>query len=343
MHFYTLKAKLQSSNMAKTKKIDKEYCLTDSTVNCYGFRLLTSGYQRAMYESNPIGYYMHYRDEGVVVRWEDFRIEGDKVFAKPVINLSNKRGEQTVDEVENGFLNGASVGHIVALEYSEDPKMMIPGQTGPTITKWYNRECSLVDVPGNMSSLCLFDKDGNEIKLADFQIKKITMEKLSLSAEQLAKLNLKATSTQTEVDNVIADLSAKAAKADQLEKDLNTANSAKETAETQLADYTKKSNEKQVADMLSAAVTSKKITVEVSNKLKAQFEGKPELLKDLLDAMPVYTGIVHELNAKKTDDSTAKMTYSELDKAGKLEDLKANNPELFKQKFKEAFGKDYKD
>ena len=87
----------------KIKRIDKEYVLSDSTVNDLGFRLLTSGYQMPEYEKNPIGYYMHNRDEGVLVRWEGINIKGDDICATPCINLSNPRGEQTVDEIESGF------------------------------------------------------------------------------------------------------------------------------------------------------------------------------------------------------------------------------------------------
>ena len=71
----------------KLKKIDKEFLLTDNSVNTYGFRLLTEGYQLNEYKKNPIGYNMHLRDAGVLVKWEDFRTEGDAVYAKPVINL----------------------------------------------------------------------------------------------------------------------------------------------------------------------------------------------------------------------------------------------------------------
>jgi hypothetical protein len=56
------------------------------------------------FQKNPIGYYMHLRDkQGVLVKWEDLRMDGDKVFGKPCINLSHPRGERTVDEVESGF------------------------------------------------------------------------------------------------------------------------------------------------------------------------------------------------------------------------------------------------
>ena len=65
------------------------------------------------FAKNPIGFYMHERDNGVLVRWEDLRIEGDKVLGKPCINLSNTRGQQTIDEIGTGFLNAASFGQFV--------------------------------------------------------------------------------------------------------------------------------------------------------------------------------------------------------------------------------------
>src|SRR4051812_41115719 len=152
----------------KYKKIERQYVLSDSSINEYGFRLLTSGYQLEAFQKNPIGYYMHRREDGIVLKWDDLRIEDDKIIGTPVINLSNGRGEQTCDEAENGFLNAASVGHIVVLEYSTDPAEMLPGQTGPTITKWYNKECSLVDIPGNCNALTkLYDAQENEINLVD--------------------------------------------------------------------------------------------------------------------------------------------------------------------------------
>src|SRR4051812_37015526 len=152
----------------KFKKTDRQYVLSDSSVNEYGFRLLTSGYQLTTFQKNPIGYYMHRREDGIALKWDDLHIEDDTITGVPVINLSNARGEQTCDEAENGFLNAASMGHIVVVEYSTDPELMLPGQTGPTITKWYNKECSLVDIPGNCNALTkLYDAQENELNLLD--------------------------------------------------------------------------------------------------------------------------------------------------------------------------------
>jgi hypothetical protein len=159
----------------KFKKIDKEFCITDSSVNVYKYRCLTEGLQLDEVQKNPIGYYLHGteeypRESGVLVRWEDFRKDGDKILAKPCINLSHPRGKRTVDEIEIGFLNAASVGKIVVLEASDDPQLKVFGQDKPTIVKWFPREISLVDIPGNYNALAnLYDKDNNELNLSDLR------------------------------------------------------------------------------------------------------------------------------------------------------------------------------
>lgn len=331
--------------MAKTKKIDRDFLLTDSSVNCYGFRLLTSGYLIDEYKKNAIGYHMHDRSEGVVVKWEDMRIDGDSVYGKPVINLSNKRGQQTVDEVQDGFLNGASVGHIVALEWSEEPAMMLPGQTGPTITKWYNRECSLCDVPGNMNALALYDKEGHVINLADFKTKTsiINMKQIILTAAQLALLQLKDDSEATVVDTTIKDLAAKAAKVDTLTTQLAAVTTEKDKAVKDLADFKKVTVTKEVNDLVDAAVTATQCTKEAGEQFKALFAEKPTELKALLATMKPYQSITGELSAGAADNSVEvseliKLSGEDLFKQGKFDRLKELSAAHFKVKYKEYFG-----
>jgi len=143
------------------KKINKEFPITDSSVNSYGYRLLTEGFQIDRFNP-PIGYFMHERDNGVAVRWSDFRIQGDKVFATPTVNVL--KFPDLADQIEQGFYNSASVGHIIALEWTDAKDMMLPGQTGITVTKWFCRECSIVDIPGNFNAVAdIFDKDDNSL------------------------------------------------------------------------------------------------------------------------------------------------------------------------------------
>jgi hypothetical protein len=331
----------------KFKKIDKPYKLTDDSVNCYGFRLLTAGYLIDEYKKNPIGYNMHLRDNGVVVRWEDFEIKGDAVWAKPVINLSNARGQQTVDEIENGFLNAASLGHFVVLETSDDPALKMPNQTGPTVTKWFNRECSLVDIPGNFNSLKLYDKDDNEINLSDFSKQNFSsMKQIFLTAEQIGKLNLKAeTADAAAVDAAFNNLLAEAAKVPQLLQDLAAAKIEKKTAEDALSTLKESIENKAVEELIAKGVDEKKFTVQVGNQLKDDYAGNSTGLKALVDAMPVYAGIVKSLENAASNDRLADLmakTWDELDKEGSLEELKALDLEGLKAKYKERFGKDWK-
>lgn len=330
--------------LAKFKKIDKEYLLTDDSVNCYGFRLLTSGYLIDEYKKNPIGYHMHDRPLGVVVRWEDLRVDGDKVYGKPVINLSHPRAQQTIDEIENGFLNAASVGHIVVLEYSTDENEYIPNQTGPTVKKWYNRECSLVDIPGNynalsQSALDLFDENGNAINLADFTKPKPKpkeeMKQLFLTAAMLSALNLTAESNEEAANKAFSDLLDKAKKVDDLEA---TIQNLKADAEAVKANTAKE----KVTALLAKALDENRITKELSAKLGADYSVNPEGLEMILSAMPVYVPLKEKLKAEGTAEEIFTKSWDEIYEAGKAEDLKAKDPELFKAKFKEKFGVDPK-
>jgi hypothetical protein len=335
------------------KKIDKPYCLSDDSVNVYGFRLLTSGYQIEEYRKNPIGYYMHDRSCGVVVKWEDLTIQGEKVYGTPVINMAHERGQQTVDEVEGGFLNAASVGHIVVLEYSDEPAMKLPGQSGPTITKWYNRECSLVDVPGNNNALTdLYDMGGNSLKLSDLCAKSTTdltngnMKQLTLtlSAGLYAALGLAATATPADVEAKLPDLVAKANRADQLEIDKVTLAAERDAAQLKYDTLVNTTVKTQVADLLAKALADKKVTVEVKNRLASDYATNPEGLKLLLDGMAVYTPLTAALKAD--DEAKAKQyagkKWDDLFEAGLTDALKADCPQLYKELYKAEYGNEPK-
>jgi hypothetical protein len=313
--------------MSKFKKIDKEFLLTDSTVNSYGFRLLSEGYQLAEFKKNPIGYHMHDRNAGVLVKWEDLRVDGDAVYGKPVINLSHARSQQTIDEIENGFLNAASVGHIVCLELSNDESMKLPNQKGPTVTRWFNRECSLVDIPGNFNALTLFDENENAINLADFTTQyKPEMKQVIFTASMLAAMKLSADTENTVIEQSFNDLVAKAAKADSLETELN--------------DLKATTTKDKVVGILADGLKAGKLTKELSDKLAADYATNPDGLKDLVDAMPAYKSVTEQISdkQKKQVEDLSAVSWDELFRTDKLEDLKANNPELYKVKFKEEFG-----
>ncbi len=315
--------------------------LSDSTVNEYGFRLLTSGYQLDSFQKNPIGYYMHRREDGIVLKWEDLVVADDKVLGTPVINLSNGRGVQTCDEAENGFLNAASVGHIVVLEYSTDPEQMMPGQTGPTITKWYNKECSLVDIPGNCNALTrLYDAQENEINLVDLGSNKPDLKAMTLNVvKELGSILQLAEDADEQI--LIGEVSNLAGKAVSLEIENKTLRNDKHALQEQIEELKKAQNRFEITALLDRALEDKKVTVELRNKLAVDYAANPEGLTALLAAMPSYRSISEHLKIKQQDKAEVPWQWDDYEKndpAGKkLKELRANDPvkyrELFEQKF----------
>lgn len=342
----------------KFKKIDREFLLTDDSVNVYGFRLLTSGLQLSEVQANPIGYRMHKRENGVAVRWSDFRTAGDKVYAKPTINLANPLGQQTADEVENGFLNAASVGGIVVLDISEAPDLMLAGQNGPTITKWYPKEISLVDLPGNRNALApsLYDSDGNEINLTDFI--QSTLRKIDFShggtkstesifnkhlnkkemefKNQLIKgLNLSDNTSDEAVSVALQNLIDNAAKVPGLE-------AARQKAEKNLTDFKAAINQEKIKNLIDAGTKAGKLTAKIAKDLSDKYADDPEGLKNLIDGLPAYQSVTGAIaKNQQAAKSLADKSWDELDKSGKLQDLKDNDLDTFKQKYLDKFGKAY--
>lgn len=337
------------------KKIDKEFTLGSSKVNAYGYRLLTKGYLSAEFLKNPIGYYMHGtskeypREMGVLVRWEDMRLDGDLIKAKPCINLLHPRGEKTVAEIESGFLNAASMGSFVVEDVSTDPADYEANQTGPTISKWYNRECSLVDMPGNYDALTeLYDAQNNPLSLAElaFPFKKDTMKQVMLTAEQLGLLNLSADATADAVSMALKNLVAEAGKVPALTADLVAEKTAHAGNKKELEDLKASTLTGKVSDLVAKGLTEGRITAAAGEELKKQYASNPEGLQTLLAQLPVYKTITGQLTGDTLpgDKLAALMAkgWDELDKAGELPALKAADLDAFKTKFKNKFGTDYR-
>lgn len=284
---------------------------------------------------------MHRREDGIVLKWEELRVEDDKVLGTPVINLSNGRGLQTCDEAENGFLNAASVGHIVVLEYSTDPEMMLPGQTGPTITKWYNKECSLVDIPGNCNALTrLYDAQENEINLMDLNI---TPPVLNAAKQHIIKelgvvLQL---ADEPNDKTIIAAVQDLANKVEYTTEENKTLRNDKQALQQQIDDLNSARNRFEITALLDRALEDKKVTIELRNKLANDYATNPEGLKALIAAMPAYRSIAAQLKSKQQDNTEALWLWDDYEKndptGKKLKELKANDAVRYKELFDKKF------
>lgn len=302
------------------KKIDKEYCLTDNSVNVYGYRCLTEGFQADRFKP-AIGLLMHNRERGVAVKWEDLRFDGDKLFGKPVINTT--AFPDLAQQIEDGFYDGASCGKIVALAWSDEPEMKLPGQTGITVTEWFPREISIVDIPGNYNALAnLYDEADNVLmdlsdnkQVFNNNQNQNEMPELNLTAEQKKLLDLKDDATPEHVGVVLTDLVDKAKRTDKAEKDLS--------------DLKAETTGKEVEAILTQGKADRKLTKDLADKLRVTYNGNPTGLKDLVDGMHAQVIVAGEGSDGIPEKYVGK-SFNDLYVSGDLADVKKNYPDFYK-------------
>lgn len=299
------------------KRINREFCLTDSTVNCYGYRLLTDGLELDRFRP-AVGFLMHDRAKGVAVQWTDFRREGDALYATPLVNDAVFPG--LAEQIEEGFINAASVGHIVALEMSDDPADKLPGQDGPTVRRWFPREVSLVDIPGNYNALGrLYDDAGNVLhdlaarRQAGARAGMTPAELIDGLAADLDPLTLAA----------LDDLRRRADRADALQAELDALRAERDEADARAA--------------LGKAVAEHRLSPDLAEALLPDYKARPQALGALLAKMPPRRAAPAAADAPAGGQDIAALPWDDLDRRGLLPRLKAERPDVFEQKLRERF------
>ena len=140
----------------------KRVRITNERLNSYGTRVLTSGMDLEQYGRNPVLLYMHRRGE-VIGLVKDIRKDGDDVTGELVFDEATELSQRCKKQWEFGSLKMVSVG-LDILELSDDPTVLVQGQTRPTITRSKLFEVSVVDIGANDDAIVL-QKDGVRITL----------------------------------------------------------------------------------------------------------------------------------------------------------------------------------
>ena len=136
--------------------------ITSDGLNSYGSRVLTAGMNIEQYQRNPVLLWMHERGQ-VIGYLKDLQVENGVISGEPVFDEATELSKRCKKQWEVGSLRMASVG-IDVLELSEEPGMLVPGQTRPTVTKSKLFEVSMVDIGANDDAIRLY-KDGERIEL----------------------------------------------------------------------------------------------------------------------------------------------------------------------------------
>ena len=142
----------------------KRIRISSESLNCYGTWVQTDGVDLEQYQRNPVLLWMHWR--GMVVGCiKDLRVEGTDITGEPWFDEVREESRLCKKQWEKGTLRMCSPNFEI-LETSEEPGLLKPGQTRPTVTKSKLVEVSMVDIGGNDDNIVILSYRGGELKLA---------------------------------------------------------------------------------------------------------------------------------------------------------------------------------
>lgn len=310
--------------MSKTKRVR----ISNESLNSYGTRVLTAGMNVDQYNRNPVLLYMHQRGQ-VIGCVKDLRVEGDEVTGELMFDEASELSIRCKKQWEFGSLKMVSVG-IDIQELSEDPKLLVQGQTSPTITKSKLFEVSLVDIGANDDAIVL-QKDGKRIELGkdsgvvlpllhnsnnNQKTKTMDQEKLAL------ELGLPKDADEATINATLAKLKADGAEAETLRQERDTLRAAR------------------IETLVNAAIAEKKIGedkkqhfLDLGKKIGA------EELKQTFDAMSpqVRLSAIVGSHGGVSGGSAEFKKLSDVP-TDQLAELKEKNPALYKKLYKEEYG-----
>ena len=319
------------------------FVLHDESVNTYGFRMLTSGANLEEFRKNPVLFLNHKDWELPIGRWENIRIEGARILADAVFDENDEEAIKVMKKVETDFVRMASVGAWPPEEVSDAPELKLPGQTMPTVTRWTVREASVVTIGANHNALVMYDRQtGKQIDLTDatsvVRLMDINIHSNTENMNENLKGVLKLQDSATEAD-IVGAVKTLIANNDRLSEENRVLKEEK-------AEQERIRMEAQRAEgvaLVDAAVKDGRIDAAGRNAYLALFDKDFESAKAVLAAIPHRKSVVSQIDAAKGQQQTeladlASKTWDELDRAGRLVELKDKAPELYREKFKARFG-----
>lgn len=301
----------------------KRVRITNSSLNAYGTRLITAGGDIEQYLRNPVLLYMHRRGD-VIGLVKDIKVEGDEITGELVFDEASDLSVKAKKQYEFGSLRMVSAG-VDILELSEDPELLVTGQTRPTVSKWKLVEVSLVDIGANDDAITLYrngrtlelGKDGyNPLPIINTQTQEPIMELKQLALQ----LGLPENATEEQVLAKIGEL--------------NAAKQERDTLRTEKEQLTLSA----ITAAVDAAIGEKRLNADK----KQQFIelGKKVGLEDLkstLAAMAPAQKASDFINPASADTFTAYKKLSDVP-SDKLLELRSEDPETYKALYKAEYG-----
>jgi HK97 family phage prohead protease len=284
----------------------KTFVLVSSEkVNSHGFRVDLRGMDLDRFKANPVMLFRHNRDD-VIGRWENIRIEGNTLLADADFDINDPKAKEIAGKVERGYIKGCSISIYINKVADEDKGMLI--------TSSELMEASIVAVPADSNAILLYDKEGKNI--VNFDAIKTEINN-SLNKQIMEK-------KETELTAHVADLTAKLAERDKRIGALETQVQTLEKA--------------RVETLIDKAIAAKKIGADEKQTYVDLAQKDFAAVEKIIEKMRGVERVASQLSATSQQTATTTATWDELDKAGKLAQLKADDPETFKRLYKVKFG-----
>lgn len=311
--------------------MSKEAIISTPRLNSYGSRVLTEGIDLEQYSKNPILLYMHRRgsrNDMPIGIMENLRVEGDTLYGTPYFDEDTEEERNISKKWDRGTLRMLSAG-LDVIEWSEDPALLVAGQTRPTVTKSKLIEVSVVDIGSNDDALQVnLYREGKLLTLAageenpDLPLLKVNEPTLLENDNEpttnkkrmekiLLKLGLAPTATE---DDAVAAIS-------------------------QLQDERSSLNLARIGDAVEAAIKEKRITPDKKDKYlnlgkQIGYDGLKELFVDMPAAVKPLD-LVKPTGGGASSTATLKW---ETASAAQLAELRENDREEYMRLYREHFG-----
>ena len=347
--------------------------ICSNKVNRYGFRVLASGIELGMYEKNPILLYAHQRPNRdnpnitPVGKMHNIHLnESNELVGEMEFDQDDEFAIKLEKKWEKGMLNAVSL-KAEMVEVSDDPQYLLPGQELPTLTKSLLEEISIEPVPGDSEAVALrlhykgesptvisLSDDNNpdlEKLFPSINKNQTDMKIIALAFKGQKHVTLASGASEEDIANAVTDLVAKVNTLEADKVSLSADLQAKTDLATQLQEKLKTVklsaiNEKAEALGNAAGPSgSKKLTAEEMPEYIELAKTNYDAVKNILDKRKGFSSVADHLNQKPEGNGGkyAELSFREIEKQGKAAELKASNPELFKEKYKAQYGVDYRE
>lgn len=310
----------------------KEAVISTPRLNSYGARVLTEGIDLEQYQKNPVLLYMHRRgrkEDMPIGIMENLRVEGDTLYGTPKFDDDTEDERNINKKWERGTLRMLSAG-LDILEWSEEPALLVAGQTRPTITKSKLIEVSVVDIGANDDALQVgLYHEGKLLSLAAGE-ENAHLPLLTVSAKEDNEEQTPNNNQQKKMEKILLKLGL-APNATEDEAVAAIGKLQEEKSAMALA---------RITDAVETAIKEKRITADKKEKYLSL--GKTLGLADLnalfADMAPAQKPLdLVRPNGSGQSAGSATLTWASATPE-QLQELRENNKEEYVRLYKENFG-----